>query len=548
MRKSLTVILAIAFGLGIIGSAYAADGSHSGRKSHKPSRPRTDPAPSTPTPTSTPTPAPNSTPTTQPSTSPTLPYPNSAAMGLWTPASGTRYNGQPWADSCSQAEHDSFYVVAKDPGTGIIKKYPTWHPPTVRRADGSTCTFGHEHGRDPHSSLIWQQALDYFGVDLNSDGKIDEANDHAGIPFGYVNEQVDVFYGSTMMRHEDHVGHKVDYANSEPDISTDQFDANPTAGVVVPIKSPGGKTKWLNSGARCYHLAKVHQGVNSPDATMHNVHEVFYLADCKGPTAAYDMNIRTAVMMKFGAAGEFTNLCDPAGDRTTPVVIGKPSANMNYPGTRGDGGRSIIQRSCLEKYFLVPRSGPTFSMNMYEAWPGSIRIYNASGKSLLWGANLLFDVEDSSRYYWPNHIDANTGQANVGRSMDLCYENFNGRVARSGTCDYVTNYGARGSASASCKKADGSRCDNITWDDPESGFRGLHRGMYFQPPVIENAGGPTVLYTDPFGGNGKAAPFSGSVKQMISAKNVNHNMLGQTDPRINDKEHDDGGGTVHAPN
>jgi hypothetical protein len=187
-------------------------------------------------------------------------------------------------------------------------------------------------------------------------------------------------------------------------------------------------------------------------------------------------------------------------------------------------------------------------MNLYEAWPGSIRIYNASKKPILWGAALLFDVEDSSRYYWPGHTDSNTNQANVGRSMDLCYENLNGRVARSGTCDYVTNYGAKGSASASCKKADGSRCDNITWDDPESGFRGLHRGMYYQPPVIENAGGPAVLYTDPFGMNAQAAPFAGSVKQMISSKSVNHTRLGPTDPRINDKEHDDGGGTVHAPN
>src|SRR6476469_6165996 len=308
MRTILTLILAGAFGLATIGAATA----ETPHKKHRHSR-GSQPTPTTP---SAPAPAPAPTPTPAPSqpspSSSSLPYPNSAAMGLWSPLSGTRYNGQAWADTCTKAEHDSFFVLAKDPGTGIIKKYPTWHPPTLRRADGTTCSFGHEHGRDPHKSMLWQQALDYFGVDINSDGKLDEANDHAGLPFGYVNEQIDVYYGSAMMRHEDHVGHKVDYANGEPDISTDQFDANPTAGVVVPIKNPSGNPKWLASGAHCFHLAKVHQGVNSPDATMHNLHEVFYLADCKGPNAAYDMNIRTAVMMQFGAPGEFTNLCDPA--------------------------------------------------------------------------------------------------------------------------------------------------------------------------------------------------------------------------------------------
>jgi hypothetical protein len=449
MRTILTLILAGAFGLATIGAATAETthkkhrhGGSSQPSSHNAEHPRPCARANTNTGAFT----------TEPFVFlAALPrIPQRWAFGRRCPVPAT--TDKAWADTCTKAEHDRLLRIGQDPGTGIIKKYPTWHPPTLRRADGTTCSFGHEHGRDPHKSMLWQQALDYFGVDINSDGKLDEANDHAGLPFGYVNEQIDVYYGSAMMRHEDHVGHKVDYANGEPDISTDQFDANPTAGVVVPIKNPSGNPKWLASGARCFHLAKVHQGVNSPDATMHNLHEVFYLADCKGPNAAYDMNIRTAVMMQFGAPGEFTNLCDPAGDRTTPVPTDAMMAKMNFPGVRGDGARNIIQRSCLEKYFLVPKSGSTFSMNLYEAWPGSIRIYNASKKPILWGAALLFDVEDSSRYYWPGHTDSNTNQANVGRSMDLCYENLNGRVARSGTCDYVTNYGAKGSASASCKK------------------------------------------------------------------------------------------------
>src|SRR5215208_5135658 len=49
MRKSLTVILAAAFGLSLIGSAYAGERPHSDGRSHKRSRPHSYPV--TPTPT-----------------------------------------------------------------------------------------------------------------------------------------------------------------------------------------------------------------------------------------------------------------------------------------------------------------------------------------------------------------------------------------------------------------------------------------------------------------------------------------------------------------
>lgn len=431
----------------------------------------------------------------------------SHALGVWTPSK--------W-DTCTQAVHDAYSVIGPDG-----KRYPTWHPPVDPKTG---CSFGHEHGRDPSKSLIWDDVRRYFAYDADRNGQVSDAEmAGAGIPFGYVNEQLDTAGG--MMRHEDHVGHKIDWANGEPDIATDRFDSNPTAGVVVPVKT-NSTPKWKDVGARCFHMAKVHQGVSTHDAFTNNLHEVMYFVKCSGPTSAYDMQAMTSTLMSFGKAGEFTNLCDGDGDRTTPVVLGTTDVNAKYPGSRGNGARNIIQRSCVEKHFLVPEG--KFSMNFYEAWPGTITLTTAGGKRLLWGANLLFDVEDANRYFYPGKPN------NIGYSMDLCYEQLaGGRQARGGTCMHATNYG---------------RTTGITWDDPRSAFRGLHRGMYFQPPVLENADGADVWYTDVFGRNASRTPFAGSVKQLLSRKNVNHNTFGQTDPRVNDRAHDDGKGTVHAPN
>src|SRR5690606_26563951 len=73
---------------------------------------------------------------------------NSQAMGKWSPSK--------W-DTCTKEEHDSYFVLGPDG-----KKYPTWHPVIHRRADGSTCTFGHDHGRNPADSMVWKQVKEYF--------------------------------------------------------------------------------------------------------------------------------------------------------------------------------------------------------------------------------------------------------------------------------------------------------------------------------------------------------------------------------------------------
>ncbi len=449
-----------------------------------------------------------------------------ASFGLWDPADAKYAAAGPQKyATCTKAFHDSFYVIATDG-----KKYPTWHPPVaVDPATGVKCSFGHEHGANPAQSAIWNQVQQHFYYDANKNGVMDASEKAvAGVPFGYANEQLDIYSASKnlgYMRHEDHVGHKVEWANAEADMDGGTFNSNTTGGVIVPLKQNSGD-KWVDFGARCYYFSKVHQGVSTFDAFTNNLHEVIFFADCKGPSTAYDQKAAITQMVAFGAPGEFTNLCDPGGDRSSPVVLGKDAMNQNWPGTRDEGFRAIIQRSCIENYFLVP-SGK-FSMNMYEAWATSMRLQTTSGKTVLSGVNLTFDVEEANRYYYPGKPN------NVGYAMDLCYERLaNGNEARGGTCGTVTNYG---------------QIKGITWNDTRSGFKGIHRGMYFQGPTLSNAGGSEVLYTDPYGRNGQSTPFAGSVKQVLSAKNVNYGDFGVIDPRQNDHVFDDGEGTVHGPN
>lgn len=441
--------------------------------------------------------------------------------------------------------HESFFVIGPDG-----KKYPTWHPPVYTNPQtGERCMFGHEHGRDPSKSEMWRtkQIQNYFYHDANGNGIMDPAEEAVtGLPFGYVNQQMEVYYkaiGRNVMRHEDHVGHKVDWANGEPDIATHGMSNDPNGGVWIGRLTEGRMLK--DTGARCYFLAKPHQGTSTPDAFTNNLHEVFYFVDCRHPDPRYSFKVSLAMMEGFGRPGGFTKFMPLCGieRRSDPqdfVNIGTDDKNNEYPG--GDGDREIPTRDCVEKGFLVPEG--QWSGNMYEAWPANLSVEGPNGRRIAWGVSLLFDANDANRYYFPEALKAQRGYnnpdagTNLGFTMDLCYDRSlmsQGRRYRGGPCDWATDYG---------------RIRDITWDDPRSGFRGLNRGMYFQPPVLENAGGPEFWYTDPYGYNASPQPFPGAVRQQVTPKNVNLSTLinDHIDPRVNNRFHDDGGGTVHAPN
>lgn len=328
------------------------------------------------------------------------------------------------------------------------------------------------------------------------------------------------------MRHEDHVGHKIEYANGEGDIGegTDPFDSNKTGGLVVPVKSKTPGKKWDASGIRCYHFNKIHQGVSTPDAFTNNLHEVIFHSKCTSTVSAYASSSSiVSGMVAFGAPGEFTRFCPD--NRTEIITTGKTDLNKNFPGQRGKGTRNIITRDCVEQTVLVPPG--QFSGFPYEEWDGGITIKTAAGKEIA-SVGGSWEVLDAIRYY--NPASANK----LSFTSDWCYETLGNRQARGGTCDAMTNY------------RDPSK-PKITYDSPQSSYKELHRGQYVNAPVISNATGQEYWYTDPFGGNASATPFAGSVRQQISK--VNASLAGlQTDPRIIQRNNDSGNNTVHAPN
>ena len=458
--------------------------------------------------------------------------PNAMSFGVWTPSG---------RDTCTKEQHDAFSVIGPDG-----KRYPTWHPPTGPNG----CTFGHEHGRDPRQSKLWstRQIQTYFYFDANRNHVMDPDEEAVtGIPFGYVNEQYDAYnmaQGSAASRHEDHVGHKIDWVNGEADVNTHRMTTDAANGAWVG--QHGGGVVEHDTHVRCFYLAKVHQGVTTTDAFTNNLHEVMYFNDCRHPQDQYSQQISMAQLVAFNRPGGFTKfmpLCG-IGRRSDPrdfVVLSRDSQGRRPPLFVGD--REIVTRDCVETGFLVP-SGE-WSGNLYEAWSASLSLATKSGRRISEQINLLFDVEDPIRYFYPEQQKDLRGYsnqaagANRGFAMDLCYDRSlaaQSRRYRGGLCAVATDH---------------DRIPDIGWDDPRSAFRGLHRGMYFMPAVIDNANGPSIWYADPLGGSASTVSFAGAIAQQVSRKRLNYSTLIEgrpIDPRVTDRIHDDGGGTVHAPN
>jgi hypothetical protein len=287
------------------------------------------------------------------------------AFGIWTPGAN---------DTCTQAIHDSYSVVGPD-----NKTYPTWHPP-IDPVTG--CTFGHEHGRDPRGSHLY--------------------NEVGPIPFGYANEQLET-WDPLNPRREDHFGHKVEWENDVrlnfgSDAASSLFDI------------------------RCDVLAKLHQGTHSKDAFTNNLHELVYHVECSDGTEMH-LTLLTAI----GDPGQFIRSCDG-----TAVSVGSATP-ANSPS--GGGERIIPDRSCVLQSILVPVGQSSDLGVLRESWQTSVGIRTAGGRGLAF-INPYFQVRFPSRYYDPAIAPT------VGRPVDLCYEvTPGGNRAQSGTCNTMTANG-----------------------------------------------------------------------------------------------------------
>ncbi len=523
----------------------------------------------TPTPVLMPTPAPILTPTPMPSTAPSADvYPESMSMHAWRV--GGKNAPNPLYDKCDDGTdivlvHNQYYVIGYD---GI--KYPTWHPPVVTNpiTGVGKCYFGHEHGTDPQTYVHWNDIVQHFGKDINGDGIISAMiinpltgqitpGDRAGIPFGIANEHMDQYYNqenrdSVFVRHEDHVGHKIEVANYESDTlnnSTHTMAQLPgTTGINVPYYKAGSET-YQPTGIVCTHLHKFHQGTHSPDAVRNNLHEVIFHSTCTSvdtnginAPAYYPSNtVILTGMMAFGNPGEYLRFC--FNDRMTKVcadgknpdgtcVINDPLISKLPKAIYSDTlGRNMVDKYCLDNFSKLNPGLNYF--NPYELWQGDLRIQKADG-DMLAEHGRQWDVLDPVRF-----IDS-TSTTGISYNSSQC--------ASGGAFSNIQYIGG-------CN----SRTQNIPWDSPLSGFRGLKRTTYFGRNRVSNPGGPDVWWTDPLGGNASPTQFTSGLKQRISPveadiQKVQYRIqqLYGPDNFLNDRAiqrtFNDGGGTVHAPN
>jgi hypothetical protein len=289
----------------------------------------------------------------------------SRAFGIWKPGA---------AESCTKEQHDAYSVVGPDG-----KLYPTWHPPT----GPGGCSFGHEHGRDPRGSELYDDA--------------------EGLPFGVANEALAISDPANP-RDEDHVGHKVEWQND------------------VDLQFAGAGSAIFTG--KCDVLTKLHQGTHSKDAFTNNLHELVYHIKCSDGT-----EMHVTMLTAIGTPGEFVRSCD----HSVHVTVG-PATPANSPD--GGGFRAIPDRTCVEQFMLVPPGEQSnFFSALHETWETSNSVRRKDGRTLAF-FNPYFQVRLPSRFYDPALAPA------VGRPIDVCYEvTATGARASGAACDQSTSNG-----------------------------------------------------------------------------------------------------------
>jgi hypothetical protein len=282
----------------------------------------------------------------------------SRAFGLWQPGA---------FDTCTQEQHDAYAVTGPDG-----KVYPTWHPPT----GPGGCTFGHEHGRDPSGSNLYQQA--------------------GGLPFGFANE-MRALSDPRHPRDEDHFGHKVEWENG------------------VKLSRPeGGSTM-------CDVLMKLHQGTHSKDALTNNLHELVFHEKCDDGT-----ELHVTLLAAIGEQGAFSRACA----ESQVVQVGEPAPPSS---PKSLGIRYIPDRGCIEQHMLMPAGQRSnYDPALHERWNTYNEIVRADGRVLAF-FNPHFHVLLPSRFYDPAQASI------IGRPMDVCYEvTPDGERASGGPCATAT--------------------------------------------------------------------------------------------------------------
>lgn len=446
--------------------------------------------------------------------------PASAALGQWAP--NTTY------DTCTQAFHDTFFVIGPDG-----KRYPTWHSPTaVDPANGRECSFGHEHGRDPRGSALWEFARDHFAFDDNRNGVIDPTErDLSGIPFGYVAEQLIAFNAANGIgnanRIEDHVGYKVAWENS---LRRDR---------VV-----NGQIQSFD--LFCDVLTVVHQETHAGESLASNLHQLTYAIDCNrgAEVSRYSVKLLANVMATFGDPASFVANVPGLGFQTVTYGVAQPPTS---PDGGSELGRVAPTIDNVRNDIFVPAlQTSNFALGLVETWTSAVSLVRTSGGELA-SFDPQFTVYSPSRYYDPAALNG------VARSIDLCYT---GLDAGGQFIDDPTRAGSivRQTRGVECSSIAPSgpataRVARIAFDDPRSPFNGCRREVSFAVSAVRNGGGGTIWYSDPYGRSAQTTSFTGAVKQYVSA--IDNTTQGiQLAPKAfgGDLSNCAPGSGIHAPN
>ncbi|MGE0439937.1 MAG: hypothetical protein AB7L66_03935 [Gemmatimonadales bacterium] len=313
------------------------------------------------------------------------------------------------------------------------------------------------------------------------------------VPFGFANEIL-AETEAGLTRHEDHVGHKIEWENG-----------------VMLQRSAGGSR--VDLGVRCDFLIKIHQGTHSADAFTNNLHELAYHVRCTDGT-----ELHATLMSAIGRPGEFVRSCD----KQTVIAAGAP---VPAGSPAGGGVRFIPDRSCVDQFVLVPDGAwSDYSRGLYEDWITANYLITESGRQLAyWDPH--FAVFSPSRYFDP----AEAGS--LARTLDACYLVLSGdRRARGGICDWSTSAGQL----------------ELRFDDPLSGFNGVHRETYFNQTAITNPDGPSVWFSDPFGRRARPDSFPGSIRQTVAG--IDNTRPFPLESQAFGASRDYGATGTHAPN
>lgn len=195
---------------------------------------------------------------------------------------------------CSEAVHNRYWV--RD-AKGVT--HPTWHPP-VEPISG--CRFAHEHGDDPRLSANYAFA--------------------EGVPFGATHG------GEGLMRHEDHVGHKI----------VVQSDWGLVAGNPQNGQQPDSDA-IVQTGFRCDWLSKLHQGSWSRDALANNAHEYFLNLRCTD-----GVQLRLKQLVTFGPPELVTNICNNPAVSQMQALSNPGNTSEVFPsGVAATAGTPVTQ-------------------------------------------------------------------------------------------------------------------------------------------------------------------------------------------------------------